>query len=128
MASDRSMYPAPELPEVTRIRHSLRATQVELAGLVGVHPITVSKWERGGLEPSAYQLALLRDLELDGDPWDAPPYARDAIRRFNAGELSVGAVLLELLQLAKDCREGRRRVALQRSVRQARQRYRRRRP
>lgn len=96
--------PPPEISEVARIRYSLKATQVELAQLLGVHPMTVSKWERGELEPSGYQLALLRDLRLDGDPWGAMTRARDWIRRFVAGELTVGAVLLELLQLARQNR------------------------
>lgn len=45
--------------EVTAIRVSLGLTQVQLAQLLGVHPLTVSKWERGQGEPSPHQAAML---------------------------------------------------------------------
>ncbi len=41
------------------LRKRLRLSQAELGQLVGAHAMTVSKWERGVLEPSAYQIALL---------------------------------------------------------------------
>ncbi len=47
---------------VKRTRKSLGIIQPELAILIGVHPLTVSKWERGLLEPNTYQQALLRAL------------------------------------------------------------------
>ena len=46
------------------LRKQLRLSQAELGLLVGAHPMTVSKWERGVLEPNAYQLALLERFEL----------------------------------------------------------------
>ncbi len=33
--------------ELTRRRRALRLSQVALAGELGVHPMTVSRWERG---------------------------------------------------------------------------------
>lgn len=40
-------------------RELLGITQGELASLIGCHPLTVSKWERGTNSPSAYQEAML---------------------------------------------------------------------
>jgi molybdopterin-binding protein len=48
--------------DVVTIRTRLGLTQVQLAELTGVHPITVSKWERGVLVPAAHQLRILRSL------------------------------------------------------------------
>lgn len=41
------------------LRKRLRVSQAEFGQLLGAHPMTVSKWERGVLEPSAYQMAFL---------------------------------------------------------------------
>ena len=45
--------------DITRLRQSLGLTQVRLARVTGVHPMTVSKWERGLLRPNAHQRELL---------------------------------------------------------------------
>lgn len=45
-----------------RARLNLGITQGELAALLGVHPITVSKWERRKAEPSPWQCAALKML------------------------------------------------------------------
>ncbi len=50
--------------DVARIRRRAALTQTRLARLLGVHPITVSKWERGVLQPSTRQRAILRALGL----------------------------------------------------------------
>jgi putative transcriptional regulator len=42
-----------------RTREAIGLTQVELAAILGVHAITISKWERGKLAPNPYPLALL---------------------------------------------------------------------
>jgi transcriptional regulator with XRE-family HTH domain len=49
--------------EVTRIRRGLGLTQTQLGQLLGVHPLTVSKWEREVLSPSPHQEALLRSFQ-----------------------------------------------------------------
>ncbi|MBK7537540.1 MAG: helix-turn-helix domain-containing protein [Myxococcales bacterium] len=46
--------------EITRTRTALKLTQTQLASLLGVHVVTVSKWERGLLRPTPHQEALLR--------------------------------------------------------------------
>ena len=44
------------------LRAELRLTQVQLAQLLGVHPLTVSRWERGEVNPSPHQQALLESF------------------------------------------------------------------
>ncbi len=46
--------------EIVAIRTALNMTQGQLAQLLGVHSLTVSKWERGVLRPTPHQEALLR--------------------------------------------------------------------
>jgi DNA-binding transcriptional regulator YiaG len=51
--------------DVQRLRRRLGVTQVELAARLGVHPLTVSRWERGQVrvtEPMARLLKLLAAL------------------------------------------------------------------
>ena len=48
--------------EVFAIRSQLGLSQVQLAQLLGVHPLTVSKWERGVLGPTPHQGALLQSF------------------------------------------------------------------
>lgn len=43
-----------------RVRTLLGLTQSQLAQLLGVHAITVSKWERGVALPTQFQAALLQ--------------------------------------------------------------------
>jgi putative transcriptional regulator len=45
--------------ELSRLRTALGLSQVQFAQLLGVHPLTVSKWERGLLAPTPHQGALL---------------------------------------------------------------------
>lgn len=48
--------------EVSAVRTQLNLSQVQLAQLLGVHPLTVSKWERGLLVPTPHQSALLQSF------------------------------------------------------------------
>ena len=45
------------------IRTSLGISQPTMAALLGVHEITISKWEHGKLKPSAWQEEVLRAFE-----------------------------------------------------------------
>ena len=45
--------------ELHSVREKLGLSQVQFAQLLGVHPLTVSKWERGMLAPTPHQNALL---------------------------------------------------------------------
>ena len=44
---------------VKEVRTMLKISQEKLAHLLGVHTLTVSKWERGKNFPSAYLIALI---------------------------------------------------------------------
>lgn len=46
-----------------RLRGKLKLTQAEFATLFGVHPITVSKWERELAKPTPWQTALMVTVE-----------------------------------------------------------------
>ncbi len=45
--------------QLTLARELLQLTQQQLAQVLDVHPRTVSKWERGQLQPSPLRLAIL---------------------------------------------------------------------
>jgi molybdopterin-binding protein len=49
--------------DLAAIRTNLGLTQAQLADVTGVHPMTVSKWERGVLQPTRHQQAILVALE-----------------------------------------------------------------
>jgi transcriptional regulator with XRE-family HTH domain len=49
--------------EIVTLRRALGLSQAEFGQLFDAHPMTVSKWERGLLRPSAYQIALMRQFE-----------------------------------------------------------------
>jgi putative transcriptional regulator len=49
--------------DIAILRKALGLSQVEFGHLLGVHLMTVSKWERGVAQPSPYQVALLREFK-----------------------------------------------------------------
>jgi len=49
--------------EVRQLRCALGMTQGQLAQLLGVHGLTVSKWERRLLAPSPYQVAMMESFQ-----------------------------------------------------------------
>jgi putative transcriptional regulator len=53
--------------EITSLRRSLGLSQVEFGQLFGAHSMTVSKWERGVLKPTGYQVALMRQFQTTAD-------------------------------------------------------------
>ena len=48
--------------EIRDTREKLGLNQVEFAQIAGVHPITVSKWERSAARPTPYQNALFEQF------------------------------------------------------------------
>lgn len=46
-----------------RLRDGLGYTQARLAALLGVHPLTISRWECGTLSPTPVGLRLLHAIE-----------------------------------------------------------------
>ncbi|HXC37468.1 MAG TPA: hypothetical protein VN667_00855 [Burkholderiales bacterium] len=52
---------------IARLRRDLNLSQVEFGQLFGAHFMTVSKWERGALKPSAYQAVLMDRFRQTAD-------------------------------------------------------------
>lgn len=69
--------------DVKKLRSALALSQAELAALLGAHTMTVSKWERGKLQPSEHHRRLLgafaRAAERGGR-FDAKEAGRDPVR------------------------------------------------
>lgn len=68
--------------EVSNLRERLELSQSQFGQLFGVHPMTVSKWERGSLQPSLFQQALMRE------------YAQ-AASKDEGSTKNVGSILVE---------------------------------
>jgi putative transcriptional regulator len=81
--------------EIRKMRGQLGLNQVEFAQLTGVHPITVSKWERGESVPTAYQHALFEEFRHAA----RDKQVREAIKGIlvSAGVVLALAILLKHL-------------------------------
>ena len=51
-----------EPADIRELRRELEFTQSQLAQFLGVHSLTVSKWERDILAPSPYHTALMKSF------------------------------------------------------------------
>jgi putative transcriptional regulator len=49
--------------QISKLRRNLGLTQGEFGQLFDCHSMTVSKWERGVLMPTAYQIALMQQFQ-----------------------------------------------------------------
>lgn len=49
---------------IKRVRDRIGLTQTEFAALIGVTWVTVSRWERRGVNPGKPVMAIIRALEL----------------------------------------------------------------
>ena len=86
-------------PEAMRAaRVSLGVTQTEFANLLGVHALTVSKWERGLLRPTPYQEALIASFRRAAD---RKPDIGEVVAAALVGA-GVGVALYYLLSAAFD--------------------------
>ena len=56
-----------QAPQIADLRRALGLSQVEFGQLFGAHSMTVSKWERGVLKPTAYQIALMHQFQATAD-------------------------------------------------------------
>lgn len=83
---------------ITAVRKSLRLTQDQFAQLLGVHSLTVSKWERGKLRPTPYQAALMQSFDK---ATKRSPDLGDAIAAALVAT-GVGVALFYLLRAAFD--------------------------
>lgn len=82
--------------EILTVRKALGLNQSEFGQLLNAHFVTVSRWEKGLLEPNSYQEAMLQEFA-------------EAIRREKFGKLvknaligaGVAAAIFLLLKAAK---------------------------
>ena len=72
------------------IREALGLKQADLALLLGVHPVTVCRWETGHLVPSQYQQALLLHFRKAARHKEAMQIAQDGVLRVLERLLSLG--------------------------------------
>jgi putative transcriptional regulator len=81
--------------DIQKLRKHLGLNQVEFAQLSGVHPITVSKWERGEATPSSYQAALFDQFHVAA----RKKVVRDTLKNIliSAGVILALALLLSHL-------------------------------
>jgi molybdopterin-binding protein len=77
------------MKSLKNLRSRLRVTQKELGELVGAHAMTVSKWERGVLEPSAHQRRLLQALTGAAEAGLRPAPVKRGRKRDAVGFLSA---------------------------------------
>lgn len=81
--------------EVKDTRQKLGLSQTEFAQIAGVHPITVSKWERGAAAPTPYQNALFSQFREAAKDKTIRSTIRDVL--ITAGVVVVLAILLRHL-------------------------------
>ena len=53
--------------DISALRKALGLSQVEFARLFDVHFMTVSKWERGVIAPTPYQVGLMNQFRLSAN-------------------------------------------------------------
>jgi DNA-binding transcriptional regulator YiaG len=85
-----------ECSEIKSIRQLLGLNQVQFAQLMGVHPITLSKWEGGITSPTDYQEAFLNQYRVAAKN----KQVRDELKNVLIAAGVIAAVIL-LLQAAK---------------------------
>ncbi len=85
--------------EIAYLRRALGLSQVEFARLFGVHFMTVSKWERGIVSPTAYQVALMHEFRRATEVEQAK--VNEQLKNLLVGA-GVIAALFFLLKLAKE--------------------------
>jgi len=85
--------------EIQKLRKQLGLNQVEFAQLAGVHPITVSKWERDEAAPTSYQSALFDQFHVAA----RRKVVRDTLKNIliSAGVILALALLLRHLMKKK---------------------------
>lgn len=76
---------------IAQLRRDLGLSQVEFGQLFGAHFMTVSKWERGLLRPSAYQLALMDQFKKTANAKKAQ--AQEEVKKLLVGAGVVAALI-----------------------------------
>lgn len=77
--------------QISSLRRSLGLSQVEFGQLFGVHSMTVSKWERGVLRPTGYQIALLQQFQATADARKG--HAQEQVKNLLIGAGVVAALV-----------------------------------
>jgi putative transcriptional regulator len=85
--------------DVRKLRRKLSLNQVEFAQLAGVHPITVSKWERKEAFPTPYQAALFEQYEKGAEDKEVRTSIKYVL--ITAGVIIAIALLLRHLMKGK---------------------------
>lgn len=80
-----------QITEISSLRRSLGLSQVEFGQLFDAHSMTVSKWERGVLRPTAYQIALMRQFQATADA--KKDQAREQVKNLLVGAGVVAALV-----------------------------------
>lgn len=76
--------------QIKAFRDRVGLTQVELSRVIGVHEMTVSKWERGITVPTPHEDALLEHMAAKKQP--KPSRLKSLFARY--GEIKVLATML----------------------------------
>jgi transcriptional regulator with XRE-family HTH domain len=81
--------------EIKTIREALGMSQVKFASLLGVHPLTVSRWERGEVTPDGATARLLEALEQGlQKKKPEPDMVRQILKAVATGAAIAGLILL----------------------------------
>jgi DNA-binding transcriptional regulator YiaG len=80
--------------QVLAVRKLLGLTQEQFARLFDVHPMTVSKWERGELHPTAYQIGLMESFKRTAEAKSAAVQEELKKLLVTAGVIAALAYLL----------------------------------
>lgn len=80
-----------EAAEIVSLRRALGLSQGQFGQLFGAHAMTVSKWERGLLLPSAYQQALMAQFRQTADKQQA--LAQEQVKKLLVGAGVVAALI-----------------------------------
>jgi len=78
--------------KLATLRGRLGLTQTRLASLTGVHPMTVSKWERGVLAPRGHQRSILKALEAVAGGRSAGGHGRELAEFLNQAHIDFSEV------------------------------------
>ena len=85
--------------DIPALRRALGVSQVEFGQLFGVHFMTVSKWERGVVEPSPYQVALMEQFAKRAEAQQEQ--AKEQVKKMLVGAGVVAALGWLLTEASK---------------------------
>lgn len=93
--------------DIRELRQRLGLTQSDLALLTGAHWVTVSRWERGKLEPTAFQAGLLGKFSVASQVGtDTATNLKDLLAKPGAEGPLLGLYFLLSLAEAAEKRDG----------------------